>query len=96
MIFSSTDLSLTVRPSAATTGGVVTLLGNDDSRGKVSLSASTPITFNHDGIVDVTTPFIIDVTHEGGTGKHCVIVTTLLGGLKSESNDTCDTFNSAS
>lgn len=99
VIFSPIDLSLTVRPSAASTGGIVTELGNDDSRGKVSLSASTPITFNHDGIVDVdpsVIPFIIDVTHEGGTGKHCVIVTTLLGGLKSESNDTCDTFSSAS
>ncbi len=96
VIFSSTDLSLTVRPKAASTGGIITELGNDDSRGKVNMNASTPITFNHDGVVDVATPFIIDITHVGGGGKQCVIVTTLLGGLKSETNDTCDTFDPAS
>ncbi|MBE9059397.1 GspH/FimT family pseudopilin [cf. Phormidesmis sp. LEGE 11477] len=94
VIFSSTEPSLITRPSAATTGGIVIALGNDDVRDKVSISAPASVTFNHDGVVDVATPFIVDVTHEGGIGKRCVIVTTLLGGMKSEANDTCDTFNS--
>lgn len=92
VIFSSTNLSLNIRPSAASTGGIITELGSDDPRNRVSLDASTSVIFDHDGAVNVDTPFVVNITHDGVAEKRCVIITTLLGGLKSESNDTCDTF----
>lgn len=91
--FSSTDLSLTVSSTAATTGGAVTTLGSGEAGSEIQLVASSPVVFDYDGRVNVNTPFVISVTHTDSPQKSCVIVTTLLGGLRPERNDNCDSFN---
>lgn len=93
--FSSSDLSVTVRNASASTGGVTTVLGNGEINDSFDLVASTTLTFGHDGRVDTTTvPYSIKITHDDSSAQSCVIVTTLLGGLKPSSNGECDTFNS--
>ncbi|MEL7069150.1 MAG: GspH/FimT family pseudopilin [Cyanobacteria bacterium J06581_3] len=97
--FSSTDLSVTVRNqfdsagSVASTGGITTVLGNGEVNGDYQLSApSTSIIFEHDGRVLASTPFTIRITDANSPAQSCVIVTTLLGGLKPANNDLCDSF----
>ncbi|MEL7351846.1 MAG: GspH/FimT family pseudopilin [Cyanobacteria bacterium P01_A01_bin.116] len=90
--FSSTDLSLTVSSTAAVTGGAVTTLGSGEIGDEIRLVASSPIVFDYDGRVNVNTPFVISVTHIESPQKRCVIVTTLLGGLKPANDDSCDSF----
>ncbi len=96
VIFSSTDLSVTVRNLSASTGGITTTLAEQTAGSKLSLSASTPIVFDHDGRVNVPTPYVIKITSSDlpsySSTQSCVIVTTLLGGLKPASNDVCDSF----
>ena len=92
IIFSSSDLSIMVQPKSASTGGVITPLGSGSVGSKIHLVASTPIVFDHDGRVDVDTPFVITVTHDDSSQKRCVIVTTILGGLKPAAGDTCSNF----
>lgn len=94
--FSSTDLSVTVRNLSASTGGVTTRLAEGTAGEKFGLLASTPIVFDHDGRVDVPTPYVMKITNAdtpaGSPMQSCVIVTTLLGGLKPANNEMCDNF----
>lgn len=93
VIFSSSDLSIMVQPKSASTGGVVTTLGSGTVSNKIHLAASTPMVFDHDGQVDVDTPFIITITHDDSSQKRCVIVTTILGGLKPAADNMCSNFD---
>ena len=93
--FSSTDLSVTVKDVSAKTG-VKTALGDSNASNKFSLIAdSTSLTFNHDGSVDLDsgTSFLIKITDSSSSAQSCVIVTTLLGGLRPDSGDACDSFS---
>lgn len=63
------------------------------------VAASTPwVDFDHKGNVTSASrlPYIIKVQPKDSSwniAPRCVIVTTLLGGLKMEQGDTCNTFN---
>jgi prepilin-type N-terminal cleavage/methylation domain-containing protein len=100
--FSSTTFSVTVRNQfnstggINTTGGVVTTLGSGNAGNNFTLTApSTSIVFDHSGRTNASTPFIIKITRNGSsTTQSCVIVTTLLGGLKAANNSMCNSFNS--
>lgn len=90
--FSSTALSIAVKPKGASTAGVTTVLGSGEVNDNIQLKASTTLTFDHDGRVDVSPPFVISVENTLSSQKGCVIVTTLLGSLKPTSNAECDNF----
>jgi hypothetical protein len=48
-------------------------------------AAATPLTFNFNGVVDrnsPTLPFVVTVSTVDGRSKQCVIVETLLGGMR--------------
>ena len=88
-------ISLTVRNASASTGGVTTTLGDGEVSRRFDLAASTPIVFDHKGRVTAATPYVMKVTKDNapsGSAQSCVIVTTLLGGLKAASGDVCDNF----
>ncbi len=94
---SSTNLSVTVQNgSASTLGGITTSLGSGNT-GKLRMTAaSTSLVFDPSGRVNVTLPFTIKITHAdnpSSSAQSCVIVTTLLGGLKPANNEMCNTFN---
>ncbi|MGB3297919.1 MAG: prepilin-type N-terminal cleavage/methylation domain-containing protein [Phormidesmis sp.] len=98
----STPLSVMVRNASSSAPGVITQLGKGEVGKKFRLSASTPtITFDYDGRVDVTTvttPYIIKITNSEAPAsssppQSCVIVTTILGGLKPANDDSCDNFD---
>ncbi|MEM6450286.1 MAG: prepilin-type N-terminal cleavage/methylation domain-containing protein [Cyanobacteria bacterium P01_D01_bin.105] len=94
VLFSSTDLTVTVRNQSASTGGVTTALGNDEVSSNFNLIASTSIVFDHDGQIDAgTAPYVVKIVNSDSSSQSCVIVTTLLGNLKSARGDECDTFN---
>lgn len=97
----STPLSVMVRNESSSTPGVITSLGGGEVGRKFRLSASTPlaastsIVFDHDGRVNVLTPYIIRIRNSeaaSSTTQSCVIVTTILGGLKPANDDVCNTF----
>lgn len=91
----STPSSVMVSNVSATPSSVTTVLGNGETGNKFNLLASTPIIFDHDGRVDVTTPYVIKIINSEAPSsptQSCVIVTTLLGGLKPANNDLCDSF----
>jgi len=105
----STPLSVVVRSSFLSSDGVIsyasspgitTVLGNGEVSSKFQILASTPIVFDHDGQVDVATPYVIKIinsdspTPQDGQSslQSCVVVTTLLGGLKAANDDLCDNF----
>ena len=94
----SPNLSVTVRnanPSTATVG-ITTVLGSGNTSKLNMTAASTSIVFDPNGRVSVATPFVIKINHAdnpSSTSQSCVIVTTLLGGLRTANNDVCDTFN---
>ena len=93
--FSSTDLSVTVKNVSAATG-IKTILGNSEVSDKFSLVADSPsLTFKYDGSVDLSAgdSFLIKITDNGSLAQSCVIVTTLLGGLKPASGEACDNFS---
>lgn len=86
--------------STALGDGIITFIGSGEIGTKFNLDASTPIVFDHDGRVDVATPFTIKITNsdnpvpdDGSQPQSCVIVTTILGGLKAANNEVCDNFN---
>ena len=89
-------LSVMVRNAGSSSPGKITLLGNGEVGSQFSFVASTPIVFDHDGRVDVNTPYrikIVDSTISGSSPpQSCVIVTTILGGLKPANDDLCDSF----
>ena len=98
-VTASTPLSIMVRNASASTSGLITRLGEGEVGDKFNLVASTPIVFDHDGRVDVTTPYVIKIINtdappdaSGSRPQSCVIVTTLLGGLKPANDDLCDSF----
>ena len=93
----SAPMTVTVLNASASTGGVTTILGGGAVSTKFSLTASTPIVFDHDGRVDISTPYVMKITNDNNQSgssppQSCVIVTTLLGGMKEASNDVCDSF----
>jgi len=90
VIFSSPDLSVVVRNESASTGGVTTSFSEGELSEKFSLIASSPIVFDHDGRVDVDTPYIMKITNDDSSSQSCVIVTSLLGGLREGSDAECD------
>ncbi len=105
----STPLSVAVRNSflaASTTSfasspSTMTILGNGTVGTKFTFVASTPIVFNSKGQVNVATPYVIKIrntqapTPPAGQSptQSCVIVTTLLGGLKPANDNLCDNFS---
>lgn len=93
VIFSSTDLSVTVRNNSASTGGTTTDLGDGELDAAFNLNASTPIVFDHDGQVSADTlPYVIKISNDNSSSQSCVIITTLLGGVKTSKGNECDTF----
>ena len=91
--FSSTDLAVTVRNNSATSGGETTALGEGELNDNFNLQASTPVVFDHDGKVEADTiPYVIKITNDNSSSQSCVIITTLLGGVKQTNGDECDTF----
>ena len=67
----------------------------DGSNNWVAASSLT-LDFDHKGSVSSSSPYIIKVQPQDSSfaiAPRCVIVTTLLGGLKEESGDICDTFS---
>jgi prepilin-type N-terminal cleavage/methylation domain-containing protein len=97
----STPLSVRVNTGAtASTSGVTTQLGQGNVGNKfrlsVSSTASTSIAFDYDGRVNVTTPYVIKIRDSQAatpsTSQSCVIVTTILGGLKPANGAVCENF----
>jgi prepilin-type N-terminal cleavage/methylation domain-containing protein len=90
----STPLSVMVRNETSSTPGITTSLGNGNVGRKFRLTASTPIVFDHDGRVNVPTPYVIKIRNSeaASTTQSCVIVTTMLGGLKAANDNVCETF----
>jgi prepilin-type N-terminal cleavage/methylation domain-containing protein len=97
----STPLSVRVNTGAtASTSGVIARLGQGNVGDKFRLSvpstASTSIAFDYDGRVNVTTPYVIKIRNNQAavpsTSQSCVIVTTLLGGLKPANGTLCENF----
>lgn len=93
----STSSSVMVGNVSAIPSGLTTVLGNGETGNKFNLLASTPIIFDHDGRVNVTTPYVIKIINSEAPSsssptQSCVIVTTLLGGLKPANDNLCDTF----
>ena len=75
------------------------MLGSGEVSSKFNLVASTSIVFDHDGRVNVPTPFVIKIVNtsapvppSGSPSQNCVVFTTILGGLNSANNDACDSF----
>lgn len=99
--FSTSKLSVTVRNNftstgvVATTGGIVTKLGNSEANAKFNLvTSSASLVFDQNGRVPASVfPFAIKITQDDSSAQSCVIVTTLLGGLKPANDDTCDSFD---
>jgi len=70
--------------------------GGEIKKGQVKVSAAscpggacapaaTPLTFNFNGVVDInraTLPFVVTVSTVDGGSKQCVIVETILGGMR--------------
>jgi len=91
-------ISITVRDLTASVGGVTTELGSGEVGDTLALTASTPIVFDHDGRVNVATPFILNITKRDAPTpapgqlpiQSCVVVTTLLGGLSPGNNEKCE------
>lgn len=94
----SSPMSVMVSNASASTSGITTVLGSGNVGNKFTLVASTPIVFDNYGRVNVTTPYSIKfinstlATPQYGSSQFqsCVIVTTLLGGLKAANNDLCN------
>ncbi|MEM8808543.1 MAG: prepilin-type N-terminal cleavage/methylation domain-containing protein [Cyanobacteria bacterium P01_G01_bin.38] len=80
---------------SSTTGvaGVRTELGEQAERLKLE-ATSTTLTFDYRGAVDVDgsdIPFVIKVVPEDGSSvERCVVITTLLGSMRSADGDGCD------
>jgi prepilin-type N-terminal cleavage/methylation domain-containing protein len=90
--------TVTFNPPLATGGSTQTLnAGGEIKKGQVKLSAScggasctapTALTFNYNGVVDPNTltnpklPLVVTVSTVDGGSKQCVIVETLLGGMR--------------
>ena len=94
VMFSTTDLSITVKNELAPTG-VTTALGDSQASKKFKLVAGSPsLVFKHDGTIDPTSaPFIAKISDKSSSAQNCVIVTTLLGGFKPASGDACNSFS---
>ena len=89
---SVTDLSVTVKHQSAATG-VEIVLGSGETSGRFNLIApSTSVVFDHDGRVRPEDIFAIKIVDSDSSMQSCVIITTILGGLKPSSGDTCDSF----
>ena len=67
------------------------------SAGNWTAASTLQIDFDHNGnILSPSPPYLIKVEPQDTSfdiSSRCVIVITLLGGLKEESGDTCDTFS---
>ncbi|MEG4915646.1 prepilin-type N-terminal cleavage/methylation domain-containing protein [Microcoleus sp. B7-D4] len=65
-----------------------------------SCRAATPLTFNYNGLVDPDNstnpklPLVVTVAPAGGGTKQCVIVETLLGGMRTAEGNSCTTVPS--
>lgn len=96
----ATDLSVTVYDESANAAdGLTTILGDDETSAKFELDSEAPsLLFDYDGRVDpaTTLPFAIKITQDNSSAQSCVIVTTLLGGLKQANNEVCDNFSADS
>lgn len=107
---SATPLTVTVRnsdltaigsTSFASSSGTTTVLGDGKVGNKFRIVASTPIVFDYNGRVSVTTPYAIKIINSQAPTpplgqsptQSCVIVTTLLGGLKPANDSLCDNFS---
>lgn len=98
----SSAFSSTSGISFSSSSGIPTVLGDGKvgNKFRIVTPTSTPIVFDHNGRVSVTTPYVIKIvnsqapTPPSGQSptQSCVIVTTLLGGLKSANNSLCDSF----
>lgn len=78
-----------------------TVLGGGKVGNKFRIVApATPIVFDYNGRVNITTPVVIKIVNSQAPTlppgqsptQSCVIVTTLLGGLKPANNSLCDNF----
>lgn len=95
-------------PSGATVDLYTKSLGNDTSDLRLAsfdfdtntsswvTATANEINFDHKGNVQRqgSLPYVIQVQSQNAPlSKRCVIVTTLLGGMKTESDDACDNFS---
>ena len=102
VIFSNSadPISVTVRNASATTGGITKSLGNSNTSNEFSLLAPVPIIFDDDGRVNVSTPYVMKITKRNSPPlpsgqsptQSCVVITTLLGGIKPANDQVCDSF----
>lgn len=108
---SSANLSVTVQSKITTTpSGNTTVLGSGNTSKLRMTASSTSFVFDPNGRVWVNTagstplttplatPFVIsinNVDNPSSSSQSCVIVTTLLGGLKPANNEMCNSFNSS-
>jgi prepilin-type N-terminal cleavage/methylation domain-containing protein len=86
--------TVTFNPPLATGGSTQTLdAGGEIKPGIITLTVNTPaatippnsITFDYQGnLTTNTTPFYVTVTASGGGTRQCVIVATLLGGMRTD------------
>ena len=98
VFFSSTPtspISLTVRNESDIAGGIEILVGGGEISSKYALTAPSSIVFDHDGRVNVPTPFVVTITNRdsllsSNPRQSCAIVTTLLGGLQAANDDVCN------
>lgn len=103
---SSTPLTVAVRnsdltsstTSFASSSGITTVLGDGKVGNKFRIVTSIPIVFDYSGRVSGTTVIKI-INSQNPTPPYgqsptqsCVIVTTLLGGLKPANDSLCDNF----
>ena len=79
--------------------------GGEIKKGQVKLSAAscpppggctptaTSLTFNFNGVVDINSPllpFVVTVSTANGAAKHCAIVETLIGSMRTAEGTECD------
>lgn len=78
-------------------------VGGEIKKGQIKLSAAscstvpctaaaTPLTFNYNGLVDPNSPklpLVVTVVPASGGAKKCVIVETLLGGMRTDEGTGC-------
>ncbi|MEM6426333.1 MAG: hypothetical protein AAF728_14415, partial [Cyanobacteria bacterium P01_D01_bin.128] len=68
-------------------------LATEASTGTTWNPAITSVTFDYEGIVDLNSsdiPFVISVSPSASGAQRCVIVTNLLGSLKTLNGDDCN------
>lgn len=97
----NSDLASISSVSFTNSPSTTTVLGDGKVSTKFRIVASTPVVFDYNGRVIGTTPSVIRIINSQSPPppvgqsptQSCVIVTTLLGGLKPGNDSLCDNFS---